>query len=254
MQKRHVIGWVVVVVTVAVMGTAQALPGVNTVDSFDIINGEVHRPDIQNAAVNSRKVADFSLLGTDIKDGTLGGNHLADGSVSGADIADSTLTAADLGTNSVTSLELADSTVTGTDIASSTISGGDVATDSLTGSDILESSLNLGSQCTSGLVHSWARVKGAAGMPAAFTSSSTYRDTQHTCSGGQVYVRRAGVGEYYVRFTADPAQLAIATPHSGDGDNDNVIAVRKENATDFQVILRDNDGGLDDGWFTIVTV
>ena len=254
MQKRHVIGWVVVIGLVGVMGSAQALPGVNTVDSFDIINGEVHRPDIQPSAVNSGKVANNSLIGADIKDGTLNSNHIGAESLTGDDIADSTIDATELATNSVTSLEIGDSTVTGTDIASSTITGGDVATDGLTGSDILESSLNLSAQCESGLVHSWARVKGAAGMPSSFTSSTTYRDVTHTCSGGTVYVRRDSVGEYYVRFTADPAQLAVVTPHSGDGDNDNIVSVQKFNATDFQVIVRDNDGGLDEGWFTIVTI
>ena len=66
----------------ALSGTAVALPGKNTVDSGDIINGQVKTKDIRNGAVtrkkvknnavNSAKVANDSLTGTDINESTLG--------------------------------------------------------------------------------------------------------------------------------------------------------------------------------------
>jgi hypothetical protein len=63
------------------VGTAQALPGVNTVDSGDIIDGQVQRADIDGGAVTSAKVANGSLTGGDI----------ANNSLTGADINESTL-------------------------------------------------------------------------------------------------------------------------------------------------------------------
>jgi hypothetical protein len=66
----------------ALSGTAIALPGTNTVDSGDIINGQVKGKDIRNNAVTGKKVkngavksadvGDNSLTGTDIDESTLG--------------------------------------------------------------------------------------------------------------------------------------------------------------------------------------
>jgi hypothetical protein len=66
----------------ALSGTAIALPGTNTVDSGDIVNGQVKGKDIRNNAVTGKKVkngaiksadvGDNSLTGTDINEGTLG--------------------------------------------------------------------------------------------------------------------------------------------------------------------------------------
>jgi hypothetical protein len=66
----------------ALSGTAIALPGTNTVDSGDIINGQVKGKDIKNGgvagkdikngSVKSLDVGDDSVTGTDINEGTLG--------------------------------------------------------------------------------------------------------------------------------------------------------------------------------------
>ena len=73
----HIVGWVVVVVGVTTLGVANALPGKNTVDSGDIINGQVKRADIAGGAVNGAKVANGSLTGADIADGTVRAADLA---------------------------------------------------------------------------------------------------------------------------------------------------------------------------------
>src|SRR5215207_7403366 len=57
----------------ALSGTAIALPGSNTVDSGDIINGQVKGKDIRNNAVTAKKVKNGSLTGTDVKDDSLTG-------------------------------------------------------------------------------------------------------------------------------------------------------------------------------------
>jgi hypothetical protein len=65
----------------ALSGTAVALPGVNTVDSGDIKNGQVKNKDIRKNAVTSKKVKNGSLTGADVKNDSL----------TGADINESTL-------------------------------------------------------------------------------------------------------------------------------------------------------------------
>jgi hypothetical protein len=102
----HVIGWLLVLGAVALVGTAQALPGTNTVDSGDIINGEVMRPDIGRNAVNSAKVANNSLTTADIKDET----------ITAADIGPSAVGFSELGVNSVNSAKVIDGSLTGSDI------------------------------------------------------------------------------------------------------------------------------------------
>lgn len=68
----HLIGWVVVVVGVTTLGVANALPGRNTVDSGDIINGQVKQVDIAGRAVAGAKVKNGSLTGADIRNGSVG--------------------------------------------------------------------------------------------------------------------------------------------------------------------------------------
>ena len=83
---RHVIGYAVVLV-VAIMGTAQALPGTNTVTSDDIVNGQVKKADVGANAVDSGRVVDGSLKGIDIANGTVTGADLTDHSVTSNDLA-----------------------------------------------------------------------------------------------------------------------------------------------------------------------
>jgi hypothetical protein len=64
-----IVGFMALVI--ALSGTAGALPGINSVDSGDIKNGQVKRKDIGKNAVNGRKVANRSLTGKDVKDESL---------------------------------------------------------------------------------------------------------------------------------------------------------------------------------------
>ena len=83
----HVIGYATAV-ALAIGGTATALPGTNTVDSGDIINGQVKTKDLAGSAVKSGKVLNNSLKGLDIKDGSLTGTEITDNSLTGADVTD----------------------------------------------------------------------------------------------------------------------------------------------------------------------
>jgi hypothetical protein len=60
----------------ALSGTAIALPGTNTVDSGDIINGTIRGKDIHRNAVTGKKVKNGSLTGADIKDNSLTGSDV----------------------------------------------------------------------------------------------------------------------------------------------------------------------------------
>lgn len=86
----HVVGYATAV-ALAIGGTATALPGTNTVDSGDIINGQVKTNDLAGSSVKSGKVLNNSLKGLDIKDGSLTGTEITDNSLTGADVLESSL-------------------------------------------------------------------------------------------------------------------------------------------------------------------
>jgi hypothetical protein len=76
----------VVALLVAISGTAYALPGTNTVNSGDIINGEVRNPDIHGDAVASGKIENGQVRKVDIRDTAVDSAKVQDESLTGADI------------------------------------------------------------------------------------------------------------------------------------------------------------------------
>jgi len=52
-------------------GAAQSLSGTNTVDSGDIIDGQVATPDLKTGSVSGSKILDNSVTGTDVNEATL---------------------------------------------------------------------------------------------------------------------------------------------------------------------------------------
>jgi hypothetical protein len=88
--RSNIVGYVAVFL--ALTGTAAALPGTNSVDSGDIINGQVKTPDLGLEAVNTGRLAPNSVNGAKVADGSLGSSDIADGNLVGADIAPDTLT------------------------------------------------------------------------------------------------------------------------------------------------------------------
>ena len=88
-------------VFLALTGTAVALPGVNTVDSGDIINGEVKAPDIAGDAVSGSKIADGSVGTLDLRDAGVARADLATGAVNGTKVVDGSLGAADINANQI---------------------------------------------------------------------------------------------------------------------------------------------------------
>lgn len=78
-------------VAIAITGAATALPGTGTVDSGDIINGEVKRADIAAGAVNSTKIGDGTVRLADLAADSVNSAKVAANSLTGADINESTL-------------------------------------------------------------------------------------------------------------------------------------------------------------------
>jgi hypothetical protein len=95
---------------VSLGGSAAALSGRNTVDSGDIINGEVRSSDIGTGMVRTGDVADDStptaLTGVDVANGSLSGSDVGDGSLSGSDVGDGSLSGGDVGDGSLTGADI----------------------------------------------------------------------------------------------------------------------------------------------------
>jgi hypothetical protein len=233
---------------VALGGSAYAA---DTVFSTDIVDGEVRSVDVR----------DNDLTGTDIS--SLGGADVTNESLTGADV--SGLNGADI--SGLDGSDVNNESLNGADVSG--LTGADVSTDSLTGSDIDEDSLSVANMgCKTGKVLGFARVKGTAGIPAAYVDESAFIDIKNNCSGGRVEVRRASAGVYFVRFVDNPALLAVGVPNQDgastefSGDADNTLTIGKissgNDAGAFRVDVNDlpgpdgTAGGRQDGKFTIL--
>jgi hypothetical protein len=108
-----------VALLVALSGTAMALPGVNSVNSGDIVNNNLKSIDLKDdAAVASADVIDATLTGTDVAPDTLTGDNVAPDSLQAQDLAPDSVTPSELADNAVTSTKIANNSVTGDDLAS----------------------------------------------------------------------------------------------------------------------------------------
>lgn len=71
MKKSHVLFLFAALTVLLTAGTAQSLSGTNTVDSGDIIDGQVKYIDLKDGSVAGKKILDNSVTGTDINESTL---------------------------------------------------------------------------------------------------------------------------------------------------------------------------------------
>jgi hypothetical protein len=123
---------------VALGGTAYA---VNTVNSSDIVDGQVKSVDVGDGEILSADVKDQSLTTFDVS--TFLGADVVDGTLTGADIQDNSIGVNDIGSQQVASDEVQNDSLLQSDIRAGAVTGDEVLDNSLTGVDIDESALNL---------------------------------------------------------------------------------------------------------------
>jgi hypothetical protein len=125
-------------VFIALGGSAYA---VNTVNSSDIVDGQVKSVDVGDAEILSADVKDQSLTTFDVS--TFLGADVVDGTLTGADIGDDSLTSADVQNFSLGNGDFLTGSVDSRVVTNNSLTGTDAADNSLTGADINESTLNL---------------------------------------------------------------------------------------------------------------
>jgi hypothetical protein len=123
--RSNVVGYVALF-CFAMVGTAGALPGRNTVGSGDIKPGAVRDVDLAQGAVTAEKISDSTFAAGDIARSGKSGDY-------------------EIPANAIQSGEVSNGTLTGNDVADASLTGAEVASNSLTGADIDEHSLGLGS-------------------------------------------------------------------------------------------------------------
>ena len=130
--RSNVIGYLALFF--AISGTAMALPGSNTVNSGDIINGEVKSPDLGNNAVTTKRIAPGQVHSSDLKTDA----------VSSPKVLDQSLAASDLGPNSAGLSEIDQSAFFSGDISNDGSPGGQlqITTGGVDSSDIASSAVH----------------------------------------------------------------------------------------------------------------
>jgi len=107
--RSHVIAYLALFF--ALTGTAMALPGTNSVDSGDIINGQVKSVDIANEKVNTGDLQDNQVRSSDVRDDTL-----TNGGLGAADLAPDSVGGSEVAPDSVGTSEIAGSAVRGSEL------------------------------------------------------------------------------------------------------------------------------------------
>jgi hypothetical protein len=87
--RGNVVGYVALFF--ALSASAYALPGTNTVDTGDIVNGQVKTADIGAGQVGTSDLANNSVNSFKVADNAVGTSEVADNSLTGADVDESTL-------------------------------------------------------------------------------------------------------------------------------------------------------------------
>lgn len=127
--------WGILALYVALGGTAIASHpgGQNTINSADIVDGQVKVADVGEAAVASHELKNNSILPGDVAPNSLTSARIADGTLTSADVQNNALTPNDLAPNSIPTGRILDETITGTDVKNNALKGDDVDEASLSG-------------------------------------------------------------------------------------------------------------------------
>jgi hypothetical protein len=120
MKKTHALFAFVSLIVLLTAGAAQSLSGTNTVDSGDIIDGQVKFADIKPDAVTSSRIRTDAVGASEIQADQVGASELADNSVGSANIIDGTVTSADITNGQVNTTDLAGGAVRASDLGTIT--------------------------------------------------------------------------------------------------------------------------------------
>lgn len=121
------------------------------VDSSKVANGGLAARNIRAGsitadrlapgAIGSAQIADASLPATKLVPSSVTGTQIQNGSVAGVDIQDESVTSNDIANGTILGLDMAVGTVTGTQVQDGTLTGNDLQDASLSGADLADSTL-----------------------------------------------------------------------------------------------------------------
>jgi hypothetical protein len=100
--------------------------GANTINSADIIDGQVKEADVGQGAVASSEVKNDSIRNGDVAPNSLTSGRIADGTLTGADVQNNALTGSDIAPNSIPSGRITDDSLTGADVKQNSLKGADI--------------------------------------------------------------------------------------------------------------------------------
>jgi hypothetical protein len=194
----------------ALSGAAYALPGVNTVDSGDIIDNAVLSRDIRDDIIRSRDLADDSAQGIDVRDNSLTGDDIDESTL---DVDESTLAA----------------------VPNANALGGVGAS-------------GYQRRCLAGSVAGWALIDGD-NLSIAAAYGSTGVSASFNCPSGAATVRRIATGVFGVCFPDNFPNIAFTSPVGvNSAGRDNLVSwARLSDAgcpggAAVEVRVLDNDG------------
>ena len=218
-------------------GAAVALPGMNTVNSGDIINGQVKPKDVKDDSLESLDIRDGTIEAIDVAFGTLRGDEILDGTVGGTDIGDDSLSGADINESTLGEVPQATS-------ADNAGSLGGVPAGSYQ------------RECQDGAIKGYALVNGDASFPATYTTGPPGVVESFNCPGGDVFARRVAQGRYNVCFSSQFPSVVYATAigtGTDAGGEDNLVTWRREpdgacpggTAAEITIVDEDGNAGVD---------
>ncbi len=139
--RSNVVGYLALFFAFSGVAYATHPGGANTIDSGDIINGQVTEPDIATNAVRSAEILNDSVAGggleqQDLQGSSVGGSEIRNNAVAGGEVENDSLGTADLGPDSVAESELGPDSVDSSKVIDATLGAADLGVDSVGSSEI----------------------------------------------------------------------------------------------------------------------